>query len=99
MKFNLDADEKENQYNLDNINRNLSQAQDLVKVAHDEMFNFKYKDYKSRIEEVNKAKLVLLANRDKMTVETKKRMVKHIKRKMMIIEMMEEEFHDMSITK
>ena len=62
------------------------------------MFNFKYKDYKSRIEEVNKAKLVLLANREKMSVETKKRMVKHIKRKMMIIEMMEEEFHDMSIS-
>ena len=63
------------------------------------MFNYKYKDYKSRIEEVNKAKVVLLANRDKMSIETKKRMVKHIKRKMMIIEMMEDEFHEMKHAK
>ena len=59
------------------------------------MFNFKYKDYRQRIDEVNKAKTVLQANRDKMSVDTKKRMVKHIKRKMMIIEMMEEEFGEM----
>ena len=40
---------------------------------------------------MNKAKDVLRINRDKMNFEQKSRFVKHIKRKMAIIEMIEEE--------
>ena len=95
VRFDMDYyDDKENQSNLSNINKSINLASELVRVAQEEMFNHKYKDYKSKIDEVNKAKIVLQANRYKMSFETKKRLVKHIKRKLMIIEMMEEEFYE-----
>ena len=73
----------------------LDHAQVLVKAAHSEMFDHKYEDYREKVDEVNKAKSFLLANREKISEDTKRRMIKHIKRKMMIIEMIEEEFGDM----
>ena len=45
----------------------------------------------SRVKEVNKAKDMLRKHREKMSFDSKSRFVKHIKRKMAIIEMIEEE--------
>ena len=97
VKFKLEQEHggKESERNHENISQLLDHAQVLVRAAHSEMFDHKYQDYRDKVDEVNKAKTFLLANRDKMSEETKRRMVKHIKRKMMIIEMIEEEFEDM----
>ena len=59
VKFNLNQEEKENRAHLENVNHNLSQASELAKIAQDNTFNFKYKDYRQRIDEVNKAKTML----------------------------------------
>ena len=91
VKFKLDQEEKE----YESVSQILDHAQVLVKAAHSEMFDHKYEDYREKVDEVNKAKSFLLANRDKISEDTKRRMIKHIKRKMMIIEMIEEEFGDM----
>ena len=96
VKFKLEQEEKENDRNSENVSQVLEHAQVLVKAAHSEMFDHKYQDYRDKVDEVNKAKTFLRANRAKMSDETKRRMVKHIKRKMMIIEMIEEEFEDMN---
>ena len=44
-----------------------------------------------RVREVNKAKDVLKTNRNTMSIEVKKRMIKHIKHKMTIIGLIEDE--------
>ena len=44
-----------------------------------------------RVREVNKAKDVLKTNRHTMSTEVKKRMIKHIKHKMTIIGLIEDE--------
>ena len=54
-------------------------------------FDKKYNEYLERVKEVNKAKDMLRVNRDKMSNEAKAKFVKHIRRKMKIVEMIEEE--------
>ena len=62
-----------------------------LSLAKDSHFNQRYLDYKYRIKEVNKAKDILKNNRQTMSIEVKKKMVAHIKHKMTIIQLIEEE--------
>ena len=75
-----------------NMSLGMSASQDMTK---SQIFNKRYSDYVSRVKEVNHAKEMLRINRDKMSFEMKSKFVKHIKRKMAIIEMIEDELkHD-----
>ena len=69
---------------FDNVKSNLS----IAKESH---FNHRYKDYLARVHEVNKAKEILKTNRESMSTDVKKRMIQHIKHKMQIVNLMEEE--------
>ena len=75
---------KDSSHNL----RSLSSALAVAKESH---FNQRYKEYKERVKEVNQAKEMLLNGRDQMSFEVKKRLVSHIKHKMAIIGLIEEE--------
>lgn len=71
--------------------KNLKSINSALSIAKESHFNQRYRDYKSRIEEVNKAKDILKNGRHTMSVEVKKKMIAHIKHKMTIIQLIEEE--------
>ena len=70
--------------NFNSVNSNLT----IAKESH---FNQRYSDYLRRVKEINKAKQMLKNNRDTMSIEIKRQLVKHIKHKVQIIELIEEE--------
>ena len=74
-----------------NENNSLAASMSIGDMTKSQVFNKKYLDYASRVREVNKAKDLLRINRDKMSFEMKTRFVKHIKRKLNIIQMIEDE--------
>lgn len=74
----------DSRHHFRSINSNLS-------IASQSYFNYRYKDYLMRVREVNKAKEMLKNNRDQMSTEVKRRMIQHIKHKMKIISMIEDE--------
>ena len=74
-----------------NENISLGGSTSMGDLTKSQIFNKKYSDYTSRVKEVNKAKDVLRLKRDTMSFEMKSRFVNHIKRKLNIIQMIEDE--------
>ena len=60
-------------------------------MAKESHFNMRYRDYRQRIREVNAAKEILSCGRDNLSYEIKRKMVDHIKHKMAIIALIEDE--------
>ena len=81
VKFAMHHDSSKN---FNSVNSNLS----IAKESH---FNQRYSDYLRRVKEINKAKQMLKNNRDNMSTDIKRQLVKHIKHKVQIIELIEEE--------
>ena len=79
----VDTDDVQ-QKHFRSINSNLS-------IASQSFFNQRYNDYLRRVSEVNKAKDLLKTNRQTMGAEVKKRMIQHIKHKMTIVSLIEDE--------
>ena len=81
VKFAMHHDSSKN---FNSINSNLT----IAKESH---FNQRYNDYLRRVKEVNKAKQMLKNNRDAMSLDIKRQLVKHIKHKCQIVELIEQE--------
>ena len=62
-----------------------------MQIAQDSNLNQRYNDYLMRVKDVNNAKEILATNRHDLSMDVKKQMVTHIKNKMQIIKLIEEE--------
>ena len=84
FKINKNELNSSSSHQLKGINTNLT-------IAKENNFNTRYTEYVQRVQEVNKAKDMLKTNKDSMSSEIRNKMIKHIKHKMIIIKMIEEE--------